>query len=131
MIGQILNTAPPPSGHVFSPIWTIYELGRDINKANVLTKFHDDWANIFTFRVFTRNTAPPPGGHTTTLTNFELSRGTNGTNVLTKFHEDQTINVASRVFTRQNVDDGRRTTNKKPSQLTMSTLCSSELKINC
>ncbi|KAH3867865.1 hypothetical protein DPMN_031002 [Dreissena polymorpha] len=56
---------------------------------------------------------------------FEPSRGINGTNVLTKFHEDQTINVASRVFTRQNVDDGRRTTDKRRSQkLAMSTLCS-------
>ncbi|KAH3848972.1 hypothetical protein DPMN_091357 [Dreissena polymorpha] len=53
----------------------------------------------------------------------ELSPGINGTNVLTKFHEDQTINVASRVLTGQNVDDGRRTTDKRRSQkLTMSTL---------
>ncbi|KAH3868547.1 hypothetical protein DPMN_031696 [Dreissena polymorpha] len=56
---------------------------------------------------------------------FKVSRGINGTNVLTKFHEDRTINVASRVFTRQNVDDGRRTTDKRQSQkLTMNTLCS-------
>ncbi|KAH3809775.1 hypothetical protein DPMN_138154 [Dreissena polymorpha] len=34
-----------------------------INETNVLTKFHDDWAKIVTSRVFTRNTAPPPGGH--------------------------------------------------------------------
>ncbi|KAH3724219.1 hypothetical protein DPMN_050033 [Dreissena polymorpha] len=58
------------------------------------------------------------------MTQFR-TRGINGTNVLTKFHDDQTINVASRVFTRQNVDDGRRTTDKRRSQkLTMSTLCS-------
>ncbi|KAH3794647.1 hypothetical protein DPMN_148184 [Dreissena polymorpha] len=83
---------------------------QDINETNVLTKLYDDWAKIVTSRVFTRNTAPPPGGHT---------------NILTKLHEDwasnvssthdpvsnsvETINVASRVFTRQNVDDGRRT----------------------
>ncbi|KAH3703677.1 hypothetical protein DPMN_078719 [Dreissena polymorpha] len=98
------KTAPPPDGHVFSPIWTIFELVRDINKTNVLTK----------------NTAPPPGGHlhedwasnvtSTVFTSFELFRGINSTNVLSKFYEDQTINVASRVFTRQNVDDARRTT---------------------
>ncbi|KAH3888299.1 hypothetical protein DPMN_012331 [Dreissena polymorpha] len=100
---HIEKTVPPPGGLVFSMIWTIFELVRDINETNVLTKFHDDW-----------NTAPPPGGHlhedwasnvtSTVFTSFELSRGINGTNVLTKFHEDQKINVASRVFTRQNVD---------------------------
>ncbi|KAH3749584.1 hypothetical protein DPMN_184085 [Dreissena polymorpha] len=36
------KNAPPTGGHVFSPIWTIFELVRDINKTNVLTKFHDD-----------------------------------------------------------------------------------------
>ncbi|KAH3887479.1 hypothetical protein DPMN_011496 [Dreissena polymorpha] len=135
---HIEKTAPPPGGHVFSPIWTIFELVRDINETSVLTKFHDDWAKIETSRVFTRNTASPPGGHlhedlasnvtSTVFTSFELSQGINETNVMTKFHEDQTINVASRVFTRQN---GRRrcTTDKRRSQkLTMSTLCSSELR---
>ncbi|KAH3895384.1 hypothetical protein DPMN_019548 [Dreissena polymorpha] len=111
------KTAPPPGGHVFPPIWTIFELVRDINETNVLTKFHDDLAKIVTSRVFTRNTAPPPGGHVFQLTGtiFELnhnicSQGINGTNVLINFYEDQTINVASRVFTRQNVDNARRTT---------------------
>ncbi|KAH3847595.1 hypothetical protein DPMN_089922 [Dreissena polymorpha] len=109
------KNAPPPGGHVFSPIWTIFELMQDINETNVFTKF-----------LFTRNTASPPGGHTniltkfhvdwasnvtsTVFTSFELSRGIKGTNVLTNFHEDRTINVASGVFTRQNVDDGGRTT---------------------
>ncbi|KAH3695727.1 hypothetical protein DPMN_083185 [Dreissena polymorpha] len=116
---HIEKTTPPTSGHVFSPIWTIFELFQDINESNVSTKFHDDKAKILTSRVFTRNTAPPPGGHlhedlatnvtSTVFTSFELSRGINGTNVLTKFHEDRTINVASRLFTRQNVDDARRT----------------------
>ncbi|KAH3751316.1 hypothetical protein DPMN_185869 [Dreissena polymorpha] len=105
------KTAPPPGGHVFSLIWTIFELVRDINETNVLTKFHDDWAKIVTSDL--ENTAPPPGGHVfATDPNLFLTLPTyhsiNGTNVLNKFHEDQTINVASRVFTRQNVDDGRR-----------------------
>ncbi|KAH3875502.1 hypothetical protein DPMN_038784 [Dreissena polymorpha] len=83
---------------------------------------------IVTSRVFTRNTAPSPGGHvfqwtgnifefnqhiikTNILTNFELGRGIIGTYVLTKFHEDLTINVASRVFTRQMLTtDAQRTT---------------------
>ncbi|KAH3827963.1 hypothetical protein DPMN_129909 [Dreissena polymorpha] len=112
---HIEKTAPPPGGHVFSPIWTIFELVRDINETNVLTKFHDDWAKIVTSRPY-KEYCPTPGGHlhedwasnvtSTVFTSFELSRGINGTNVLTKFHEDQTINVASRVVTRQNVDDG-------------------------
>ncbi|KAH3797553.1 hypothetical protein DPMN_151136 [Dreissena polymorpha] len=57
------KTVPPTGGHDFSPIWTIFELVRDINKTNVLTKFHDDWAKIVTSIVFTRKTAPPTGGH--------------------------------------------------------------------
>ncbi|KAH3863932.1 hypothetical protein DPMN_026939 [Dreissena polymorpha] len=122
----IEGTALPPGGHFFSPIWTIFELVRDINETNVLTKFRDDWAKIVTSRVFTRvlyshimNTAPPPDGHfhedwasnvtSTVFTIFELSRGIDGTNVLTNFYEHRTINVASGVFTRQNVD-GRLTT---------------------
>ncbi|KAH3883091.1 hypothetical protein DPMN_007041 [Dreissena polymorpha] len=105
------KTAPPPGGHIsMKPI------------------FHDDWAKIVTSRVFTRNAAPPPGGNlhidwasnvtSTVFTSITQFRGINGTNVLNKFHEDQTINVASRVFTRQN----------RSHKLTMSTLCSGELK---
>ncbi|KAH3881399.1 hypothetical protein DPMN_005325 [Dreissena polymorpha] len=136
------KNAPPLGSHVFQA------------NHNLLTKFHEDWTINVASRELTRfyyrhlwKTAPPPGGHTniltkihedwvsnvtsTVFTSFELSRGINGTNVLTKFHEDQTINVASRVFTRQNVDDGRRTTDKRRSQkLTMSTLCSGELKLH-
>ncbi|KAH3873374.1 hypothetical protein DPMN_036608 [Dreissena polymorpha] len=73
---HIEKTAPPPGGHVFSPIWTIFELIRDINETNVLTKFHDDWTKIVTSKVFTRNIAPPPGGHVFqgTGTIFELNQ---------------------------------------------------------
>ncbi|KAH3839300.1 hypothetical protein DPMN_112726 [Dreissena polymorpha] len=100
---HIEKTAPAPGNHVFSPIWTIFELVRDIKETNVLTK----------------NTAPPPGGHlhedwasnvtSTVFTSFELGQGIIETNVLTKFHEDRSINVASRVFTRQMLTtDARR-----------------------
>ncbi|KAH3880360.1 hypothetical protein DPMN_004274 [Dreissena polymorpha] len=118
---HIEKTVPPPGGHVFSPIWTIFELVRDINETNVLTKFHDDWAKIVTSRV---NTALPPGGHldedwasnvaSTVFISFELSRGINRTNVLTKFHEDRTIIVASGLFTRQmlTTDDGQKAITK-------------------
>ncbi|KAH3704400.1 hypothetical protein DPMN_079455 [Dreissena polymorpha] len=101
-----------------------------INKTNVLTNFHDDWAKIVTSRAFTRKTAPPSGDHvfqrtgttfelnqhiikTNILTNFELDRDFIGTNLLTKFHEDRAINVASRVFTNKcGQTDGQRPVTK-------------------
>ncbi|KAH3826847.1 hypothetical protein DPMN_128759 [Dreissena polymorpha] len=112
---HIEKNAPPTGGHVFSQIWTIFELVREIYKTNVLTNFHDDWAKIVTSRVFTRKTAPPTGGHvfqqtrttcelnqhiikTNILTNFKLDRDFIGMKLLTKFHEDRTINVASSVY---------------------------------
>ncbi|KAH3778654.1 hypothetical protein DPMN_180124 [Dreissena polymorpha] len=64
-----------------------------INKTNVLTNFHDDWAIIATSRVFTRKTAPPPpGSHVIQLTGtfFELNSHIKETNAK---------NVTSRVFT--------------------------------
>ncbi|KAH3865136.1 hypothetical protein DPMN_028175 [Dreissena polymorpha] len=121
---HIEKNAPPTGGRVFSPIWTIFKLVREINKTNVLTNFHDDWAKIVTSRVFTRKTAPPTGGHVFertgitfelnqhiiktniyytfflfVLTFFKIDQDFIGTKLLTKFHEDRTINVASRVFT--------------------------------
>ncbi|KAH3884653.1 hypothetical protein DPMN_008639 [Dreissena polymorpha] len=118
---------PPPCGHAFLPIRTIFELNRHIQKTHVLTKFHEDWTKNVTSRV-ENCPAHAPLNETNVLTNlsFELSRGINGTNVLTKFHEDQTINVASGVFTRQmfTTDDGQRRSQK----LTMSTLCSAYYK---
>ncbi|KAH3790132.1 hypothetical protein DPMN_168327 [Dreissena polymorpha] len=130
----IEKNALPTVGHVFLPIWTIFELARDINKTNVLTNFHDDWAKIVTSRVITRKTAPPTGGYvfqrtgttfeldqhitkTNILQNFdparpsfELDRDFIGTKLLTKFHEDWTINVASRVFTNKCGRTDRRRT---------------------
>ncbi|KAH3870800.1 hypothetical protein DPMN_033990 [Dreissena polymorpha] len=97
---QIEKNALPTGGHVFSPIPTIFKLVPDINKTNVLTNFHDDWAKIVTSRVFTRKTAPRPCFSTTNiLKNFKLGRDFIGTKLLTKFHEDGTRNVALRVFT--------------------------------
>ncbi|KAH3879812.1 hypothetical protein DPMN_003719 [Dreissena polymorpha] len=81
---------PTPGGHVFRPIWTSFKLISDINKTNIYTKFHDDWAKNVTSRVlffsrtgtifelnsqFTRKTAPPTGGHVfqQTGTTFELN----------------------------------------------------------
>ncbi|KAH3791441.1 hypothetical protein DPMN_144927 [Dreissena polymorpha] len=69
---HIEKNAPPTGGHVFSPIPTIFKLVRDINKTNVLTNSHVDWAKIVTSRVLTRENchyihikknAPPTGGH--------------------------------------------------------------------
>ena len=106
---HIEKNAPPTGGHVFSPIPTIFKLVRDINKTNVLTNFHDDWAKIVTSRVFTRflysqirKTAPPTGGHVFQRigTTFELNQDIIKTNILTKLHEDWAWNVTSTVFTR-------------------------------
>ncbi|KAH3720710.1 hypothetical protein DPMN_063614 [Dreissena polymorpha] len=112
---HIEKNAPPTGGHVFSQIWTIFKLVQEINKTNVVTNFHDDWAKIVTSRPNKEN-CPPTGGHvfqrtgttfelnqhiikTNILTNFELDRDFIGTKLLTRFHEDRTINVASIVFT--------------------------------
>ncbi|KAH3814579.1 hypothetical protein DPMN_143083 [Dreissena polymorpha] len=130
---HIEKNAPPTGGHVFSTIWTIFELVRDINKTNVLTTFHDDRAKIVTCRVFTRKTAPPTGRNvfqrtrtnfelnqyiikTNILTNFELDRDFMGTKLLTKFHEDWTRIVASRVFTNKMCTTDGPTTDKDRSQ---------------
>ncbi|KAH3849248.1 hypothetical protein DPMN_091644 [Dreissena polymorpha] len=103
---HIEKNDPPTGGNVFSPIWTIFNLIRDINKTNVLTNFHDDWAKIVTSRVFTRKTAPPTDGHVIqrTGTTFELNQHTCVSlfikaNVLTKFYENWAKNVTYRVFT--------------------------------
>ncbi|KAH3868428.1 hypothetical protein DPMN_031575 [Dreissena polymorpha] len=126
---HIEKTAPPHGGHVFSPFWTFFELVQEINKTNVLTNVHDDWAKIVTSREFTRKTAPPTGGHvfqhtgttfelnkdiikTHILTNFELGRDFIGAKLLTKFHEDGTRNVASRVFTSKCLRTDGYTTDK-------------------
>ncbi|KAH3835352.1 hypothetical protein DPMN_108703 [Dreissena polymorpha] len=105
---HIEKNAPPTGGHVVSPIWTIFELVRDINKTNVLTNFHDDCAKIVTSGVLTRflysqigKTAPPTGGHVfqRTGTTFELNQHIIKANILTKLHEDWALNVTSTVFT--------------------------------
>ncbi|KAH3886333.1 hypothetical protein DPMN_010337 [Dreissena polymorpha] len=95
------KNAPPTGGHVFSPIPTIFKLLRDINKTNVLTNFHDDWAKIVTSRVFFLP---------------KLGRDFIGTKLLTKFHEDGTRNVASRVFTSKCLRTDGHTTDKDRSQ---------------
>ncbi|KAH3705446.1 hypothetical protein DPMN_080518 [Dreissena polymorpha] len=76
---HIEKTALPTGGHVFSPIPTIFKLVRDINKTNVLTNFHDDWAKIVTSRVLTREKCPAHCGHVFSpiSTIFELVRDIN------------------------------------------------------
>ncbi|KAH3887218.1 hypothetical protein DPMN_011234 [Dreissena polymorpha] len=69
------ENCPAPWRPCFSPIWTIFELVRDINETIVLTKFHNDWAKIVTSTII-RNTATPPCGHVFqwTGTIFELNQ---------------------------------------------------------
>ncbi|KAH3713429.1 hypothetical protein DPMN_073222 [Dreissena polymorpha] len=107
---------------------------------NLLTKFHEDQTINVASRVLTRfyyshlrKNTPPLGSHVfqANVTIFELIQDITENNLLTKLHEDWTINVASRELTRQMLKqhNGRRTTDKRRSQkLTMSTLCSGELK---
>ncbi|KAH3892501.1 hypothetical protein DPMN_016619 [Dreissena polymorpha] len=93
---HIERNAPPTGGHVFSPIWTIFQLVRDINKTNVRTNFHDDWAKIVTSRekltLYTYQEKCPA----------HWPPYINKTNVLTNFHDDWTKIVTSKVFTREN-----------------------------
>ncbi|KAH3741567.1 hypothetical protein DPMN_048292 [Dreissena polymorpha] len=92
------KTAQPPGGHVFQRTGTIFAPNQHIIKTSILGKLHEDWTSNVTSTVFT---------------SFELGRGIIRTNLWTKFHGDQTRKVASSVFTSQNVDDGRRTTDKR------------------
>ncbi|KAH3816299.1 hypothetical protein DPMN_117812 [Dreissena polymorpha] len=87
---HIEKNALPTGGHVFSPIWTIFELVRDIKKANCLQGFS----------IAKLGKLPPsPGSHVIELTGtiFELNSHIKETNVLTKFHENWAKNVTSRV----------------------------------
>ncbi|KAH3894108.1 hypothetical protein DPMN_018266 [Dreissena polymorpha] len=81
------KTAPPPGGHVFQMITTIFELAKNVTSSEtyVLTKFHEDWAKNVSSRLFTcfhysyihiEKTAPTPGGHVfpPIKTIFELVR---------------------------------------------------------
>ncbi|KAH3883827.1 hypothetical protein DPMN_007795 [Dreissena polymorpha] len=93
-----------------------------INKTNVLTNFHDDWAKNVTSRVFTSHAIQLTGTifkfnshiketnvltkfhenwakNVTSTTIFELFRDISKTNDLTNFHDDWAKNVTSRVFT--------------------------------
>ncbi|KAH3862072.1 hypothetical protein DPMN_025031 [Dreissena polymorpha] len=84
---HIEKNAPPTGGHVFSPIPTIFKLVRDINKTNVLTNFHGDWANNVTsspnrencYYIHIETNSPPTGGHVFSpiSTIFELIRDIN------------------------------------------------------
>ncbi|KAH3872774.1 hypothetical protein DPMN_035997 [Dreissena polymorpha] len=127
---NIRKMTPPPWRPCFLPIRTIFELNHwtknvtlrvftcfhyihiekncpapwqpYINETNVLTEFHDDWAKIVTSRVFTRNTASPPGGHTKNLTKLHEDWASNVTStVFTSMTQTNAINVASGMFTRQ------------------------------
>ncbi|KAH3723756.1 hypothetical protein DPMN_049550 [Dreissena polymorpha] len=119
------KNAPPLDGHVFQTNVTIFELIQDILKTNLLTIFHQDWTKNVASRVLKRKMPRP-------LAAMFFNKQIIESNLLTKFHEDWTINVAPRELTRQMLTphNGQRTTDKKRSQkLTMSTLCSGELKM--
>ncbi|KAH3734006.1 hypothetical protein DPMN_040445 [Dreissena polymorpha] len=116
---DVTKNVPTPGDHVFQATGTIFEV-QDIIGTNLLTKFHDDRTINMASTVLTRKNATPPWRP------YIIN-----TNLVTKFHEDWTINVPSRELTRQMLmpHNEQRTTDKRRSQkLTMSTLCSGELK---
>ncbi|KAH3739507.1 hypothetical protein DPMN_046159 [Dreissena polymorpha] len=82
---HIRKNAPPLCSHVFQANVTIFELIQDINKKNLLTKFHEDRTINVTSIVLARKNAHPWRPYIIEI------------NLQTKFHEDWTINVASRV----------------------------------
>ncbi|KAH3873997.1 hypothetical protein DPMN_037238 [Dreissena polymorpha] len=95
-----------------SPICAIFQLVREINKTNVLSKFHDDKAKNVTSISNKKNCPTPPGSHfhddwakkvtsrvhfiQLTVTIFEVNSHIKETNVLTKFNENWVKNVTSR-----------------------------------
>ncbi|KAH3794906.1 hypothetical protein DPMN_148446 [Dreissena polymorpha] len=79
----------------FSPILTIFKLIRDINKTNVLTKFHDDWAKkAFFYYINIRKTAPSPLASIFRNLNAKCDGKTDG-----QTDGQGHKNVTSRVFT--------------------------------
>ncbi|KAH3748850.1 hypothetical protein DPMN_183307 [Dreissena polymorpha] len=120
---HIDKNAPPTGGHVYSPIWTIFELFPKY-ETNVLTKFHEDRTKYVT----TRNTAPPPGRHVFSpiWTIFELVRDINKINVLTNVHEVSLKtapptgghvfqqNLLTNVYKQMRTDDGRTDDGQRP-----------------
>ncbi|KAH3715829.1 hypothetical protein DPMN_058542 [Dreissena polymorpha] len=100
---------PPPGGHVFLPIQTIFELNCRIHSYMNKTPppsghiFQPTDINSSEINVASRvKNAPPLGSHVfqAKATIFELIQDIIGTNHLSKFHEEWTINVAYRVLTR-------------------------------
>ncbi|KAH3878930.1 hypothetical protein DPMN_002831 [Dreissena polymorpha] len=108
---HIEKTAPPPDGHVFPPIMTIFELPRNVTsrvghvfflETNVLTKFYEDWTKNVTSRVFTCfHYKHIDHVFSPIWTISELFQDNNATSVFTKFHDDWAKIVTSRVFTRK------------------------------
>ncbi|KAH3887036.1 hypothetical protein DPMN_011048 [Dreissena polymorpha] len=99
------------NSHVLQLTGTIFELNSSIEKTNVLSKFHENWAKNVTSTVFTcfhfihiEKNAPPTGGHVFSPipTIFKLVRDINKTNVLTNFYDDWAKIVTSIAFTREN-----------------------------
>ncbi|KAH3727734.1 hypothetical protein DPMN_053677 [Dreissena polymorpha] len=92
------KNAPPTGGHVFSPIWTIFEFclqGFSIAIKGKLPRPPPTGSHVFQWT----GTTFELNQHiikTNILTNFKLDRDFIGMELLTKFHEDRTMNVASR-----------------------------------
>ncbi|KAH3719906.1 hypothetical protein DPMN_062790 [Dreissena polymorpha] len=104
------KTAPPPGGHVFPLITTIFKLVRDIHMTNAknvtsrVKKTLPHGGNVFLpiQTIFELNCRIQVRSRS--LTQVNRSRDGYGlcnfeTNVVTKFHEDWEKNVSNRLFT--------------------------------
>ncbi|KAH3748188.1 hypothetical protein DPMN_182626 [Dreissena polymorpha] len=76
---HIRKNAPPLGSHVFQANVIIFKLIQYIIETNLLTKFHEDWTINVAYRLLTRKTAPPPGGHVFSLIWTKLVRYINKT----------------------------------------------------
>ncbi|KAH3804533.1 hypothetical protein DPMN_132820 [Dreissena polymorpha] len=88
-----------PESHIFPPILTIFKLVHDINKTNILIKFHDRE------NIHVRKTAPPPWRPCFSTDQNHFLNVTSRNSV--EFHEDRTRNAVSSVH-KAKVHDGHR-----------------------
>ncbi|KAH3876937.1 hypothetical protein DPMN_000790 [Dreissena polymorpha] len=97
--GHTGKTAPSLGGNVFQRNEAIFELGPKIVRANVPSKFTEDWTKKNEISRSKTQRFSTNLNHFLTQTiciqNKMKMSHLSGTNVLTKFHEDWIINVAS------------------------------------
>ncbi|KAH3869291.1 hypothetical protein DPMN_032454 [Dreissena polymorpha] len=81
---------PASGGNVFQQTRSIVKLFQDIDRENVLTKFHKDLTINVTLTVLTMKNSPPMSDMLLMVKNASSPgvKDNTGTLLLTKFHED-------------------------------------------